>query len=174
MKLIKLSLALLLSTATFSYANTPSDASINKLAEIVPYELLFQEVVFSPYEMELQSLAYAVQNDQKLTAKQREDAIQAYKTYADNLIKELSTPAKKAELKKAYITSAKQNYTQEEVDALLVFYSNKVLQSALDKGDKVAEGYIKGIEKSTTDAITKYDKTHRTKTEDAIKRITNK
>lgn len=170
----KIAIAILMTiSSTAAFASTPSDSSVNKLVELTPYAEVFKSVAFGGYERELQGLAYSVSNDDKLTDKQREDAIQAYKSYAENLIKTIDTPAKQAEIKKAYANAVKKVYSQDEVNALIAFYDNKVLQTALAKDDEVLTNYLQSLEKSTTDAMDKYNKTHRTKMEDAIKRITN-
>lgn len=156
-----------------AFANTPSDASLEELSKVAPYEQAFMDIAFSGLQLSGEELAYGLANDSKLSEKQRTDALKVYETYANNLIKTVNTPAKKAELKKAYTNAAKQTYTQAEIDALLAFANNKVLQDALKKQDIVLDKYIGSVEKSTMDAIEKYQKANLTKMQDNIKRITN-
>lgn len=160
--------------ASVAHANTPSDASINKLAEIMPYEQVFGNAAFGNLEIAGQALAHNIAQDAALSDKQREEAFKTFTVYAENLTKQFDTPAKKAELKKAFIAAAKKTYTQAEVDALIAFHENQVLQSALSKGDAVIDDYLTAVQKSTTDTIAKYEKANRTKMEDSIKRILNK
>lgn len=173
---MKLTHAILLASTLFAglaHASTPSDSSVNRLLEVAPYEDIFNSVTFSGLEYSGEQLAYELANNSKLTDKQRADALKVYETYANNLIKEVNTPAKKTELKKAYTNAVKQTYTQDEVDALLAFLDNKVLQQALQKERQVMEAYLGSVEKSTVATIEKYNKAHLTKTQDSIKRITN-
>ncbi len=163
-----------LGLAPMAYATTPSDTSLNQLAELMPYEAVFAEAVFAPLEMEGQALAYSLQNDTSLSDTQRQDALKAFDDYAKGLVKELGTPAKKAELKKAYIAAAKASYTQEEVDALTAFYSNKVAQSALAKSDTVLSTYMQSINDATTKTISSYEQKHLTTFQDKVKRILDK
>lgn len=47
---------------------------------------------------------------------------------------------------KSYITVAKRHYTQQEVDAMIAFYSTDIGQSIVDKQAMVAEDYIMKFE----------------------------
>ncbi len=175
MKIFKF--AILTATMTFgalSYANTPSDASLAKLAEIMPYTGVFVEAALTPLEIDRERLMYAVSQDATLTDKQRTDAIKVFDEYAQNLIKNFDTPAKKEELKKAYIAAAKQHFTQAEVDAMIAFYGSQVGISALKKESSVYEAYLKSVEQNTTKVIADYKQANDLKMEDSIKRILNK
>lgn len=152
----------------------PSDSSLNKLADVVPYESIFAEAILAPIYLEGESLAQALAADPSLTDKQRTEALKTFESYAQNLIKELNTPAKKAELKKAYIAAAKQGYTQAEVDAQIAFYGSEVGKSALKKEEAVFGAYMKSVGPSTTKTIQDYQQKNGIKMQDNIKRILNK
>ena len=161
-------------TLTSAQANTPSDASLTRLASIMPYEGLFAEAVFAPLELERERLIYLVTQDTALSDTQRKDALKAFDDYAQKLVKQFDNPAKKEQLKKAYIDSAKQRFTQAEVDAMLAFYGSEVGKSALNKEAAVYDAFLKSVEKDTLATLESYQKANDLALEDAIKRILNK
>lgn len=166
-------LALSLS-AVAAHASTPSDASLNRLAEITPYEAIFGDEIIAPLLADRNALIYSINQDDSLNEQQRKDAVKAYDDYADGLLRLFSTDAKKKELKAAYIAAAKQHYTQSEIDALIAFYGSDVGKSALKKEPNVYDSYLKAVESSTSSTLDAYAKANQVKTQDAIKRILNK
>lgn len=174
MKLIKstlVGLTLLMPSLAFA---TPTDSSLAKLAEVMPYEALFFDSVIAPIEEERHMLAYNLANDKSLTDDQRKKAIKAFDDYAEKLVKTLDTPATKKELKDAYIKSAKANYTQAEVDAQVAFYGSTAGKSALQKNQKVIGDYMKAVAPAGMAKIESYQKANLTPMQDNIKRILNK
>lgn len=153
---------------------SPSDSSVAKLAELVPYEALFFESVIAPIEDERQMLAYGLANDKDINDDQRKKAITAFDDYAQNLVKTLDTAATKKELKDAYIKSAKTHYTQAEVDAQIAFYGSEAGKSALQKSQKVLGDYMKAVAPKGLAKIEEYQKKNLTPMQDNIKRILNK
>lgn len=157
----------------FAFAS-PSEQSLTKLAETMPYEALFFEAAIAPIEEERMALAYGLSNDNALTDEQRKKAMQAFDEYAEKLVKTLDTKATKDELKKAYINAARQNFTQAEVDAQIAFYGSKDGKSALEKSQKVYGDYLKSVSTNAEKTIESYQKTNLTKMQDKIKQILGK
>lgn len=163
--------AMLLPAVSFA---APSEQSLTKLADIMPYEALFFEAAIAPIEEERAALAYGLANDPTLTDEQRKNAMETFDDYAKKLVKSLDTKATKDELKKAYINSARQNFTQAEVDAQVAFYGSKDGKSALEKGDKVYGEYMKAVAPNAQKTIETYQKANMTKMQDKIKQILKK
>lgn len=172
MKLKSLMLAAMLLPATVFAA--PTDASVAKLADLVPYEALFFESIIAPIEDERQMLAYSLANDKSLNDEQRKKAMQAFDDYAEKLVKTLDTPATKKELKDAYLKAAKTHYTQAEIDAQVAFYGSEAGKSALQKSQKVLGDYMKAVAPKGLTKIEDYQKKNLTSMQDNIKRILNK
>lgn len=155
-------------------ASTPSDASVQKLAELTPYEDVFFDNIIAPIVDERNALLYGLMNDSTLTDDQRQKAMQAFDAYVDNLIKVLDTPETKAELKTAYVRTAKAQYTQAEVDAQIAFYGSDAGKSALQKRNGVLSGYLETVMPTNIAKVEAYQTTHLTPMQDTIKRILNK
>lgn len=162
---------LLLPSLSFA---APTNASVTKLAELVPYEALFFESVIAPVEDERYALAYSLSNDKTINDDQRKKAMKAFDDYAEKLVKTLDTPAIKKELKDAYIKSAKANYTQAEIDAQIAFYGSAAGKSAMQKSEKVIGDYMKEVAPKGISKIEEYQKKNLTSMQDNIKRILNK
>lgn len=173
MKLLKSLLFATVLTAGLAYA-TPSDNSLNQLAEVMPYEALFFETVIAPINEERMALAYGLSSDPSLTDDQRQKALQAFDDYAENLIKTLDTPATQAELKKSYISAARKHFTQAEVDAQIAFYGSEAGKSVMAKSDGVINDYLKTVVPTGISRIESYQKANLTPMQDNIKRILNK
>lgn len=153
---------------------SPTQSSVTKLAELVPYEAVFFDLVISPIEQERQALAYTLTSDTTLTDTQRKNAIKAFDDYAQNLIKVINTPAIKQELKNNYINSAIANYTQAEVDAQIAFYGSEAGKSALQKNEKVLGDYMQNMTPKGLKVLEEYQKKNLMPMQDSIKRILNK
>lgn len=174
MKLTKYTCALLLAmTSTFATA-APSDSSLNELSAVMPYEAVFFEMAVAPISQDRLALIYSLQNDTSLTDAQREKALKTFDDYAEKMLKQLDTDANKAALKKAYISAARNNFTQAEIDAQIAFYGSQNGQSALQKTDKVYADFIKAVAPSAEQTLSDYQKTNFTKMQDELKRILNK
>lgn len=170
----KLSFLLLSVCLGLSAHATPSATSLNQLAEVLPYEAVFFEAFVTPISEERAVLAYNLANDTSLSDKQRTDALTAFDNYAKTLIESLDTPAIKESLKTAYINTARNTYTQEEVNALLAFYGSPAGQSALEKEDGVLRSYMQTVTPTGINIIETHQKTHLIPLQDTIKRILNK
>lgn len=153
---------------------TPTDTSVSKLAEIVPYEALFFENIVAPLEQEKMVLAYTLSHDPTLSDDTRQKALQTFDNYAENLIKKFDTKAYKDKLKKAYINSAKANFSQAEIDAQIAFYGSPTGQSALQKTDKVYDEFLQALTDDTQKILMDYQKNNSIKMQDDIKRILGK
>lgn len=151
----------------------PTQASLNQLAEVMPYEDLFFSTVITPLEQERQALAYSLASNPNLSDSERQQAIKAYDAYADGLIKAIDTPATKSTLKNAYINAAK-NYSQAEIDALLAFYGSSAGKSALQKSEQVTVNYLQTGASSVATIIDNYQKMHRNTLENTLKQTLDK
>ena len=163
-----LGLTILVALPLASFAN-PSATSLERLAEVTSYEAVFFDEVVAPLSYRRAQLAQSLQADQTLTQKQRDDALKIFDTYAENLLKTLDTPQTQAELKSAFISAAKQHFTQAEVDAQVAFYGSASGKSALQKRDAVLERYLKGLVSSAQVKIDAYEKAHLAKMEADLK-----
>lgn len=172
MKVKAILLALLLSPILA--VATPSDSSLQQLSEVMPYEALFFDSIVTPIEQERITLIYALENDSKLTDDQRKKAVQAFDSYAQNLVKQFDTKAQKDKLKKSYLQSAKANFTQDEVNAQLAFYGSQHGKSALEKTQKVYEDFMQSVGQDTQKTFENYQKNQGIKMQDEVKRILNK
>ena len=65
------------------------------------------------------------------------------KKYATRSIAEINTPQVRTQLRKAALDGMKTVYTQEEVNALIGFYSTAVGQSIMDKTPRYLEATMK-------------------------------
>lgn len=168
--------SLLFSTALLSSLAfaAPSESSLNKLAQVMPYESLFLEAVIAPITNERVALAYSLSNDSTLSDTQRKDALKAFDDYAKNYIALFDNAATKEALKKSYIDAARKHFAQDEADAQIVFYGSAEGKRALEKSSQVYGDYMQSVAKQLQSKIDTYQKTNLTKMQDKVKQILKK
>lgn len=153
---------------------TPSDKSLEELSKLSSYELVFYENVTTPLMMERAALAEGMAQDSSLSDEQRKKALEIYDNYAKGLLNALDNDKVRASLKKAYLQSAKSNYTQGEVDAQLAFYGSSHGQSALKKQEIVLSNYLKSAGESNQQTVESYENKHLQKMNDELKKVLKK
>ncbi|WP_283120263.1 DUF2059 domain-containing protein [Neisseria elongata] len=125
-----------------AFAATPSDASLGRLFEVQKMDALLDQSFQS-----MESIVLSDPNVQKFLKDAPEDKrpqLEAVlKKYANQSIAEINTPQVRAQLRKATLEGMKTVYTQEEVNALIGFYSTAVGQSIMDKTPRYLEATVK-------------------------------
>jgi len=121
-----------------AFAATPSDASLERLFEVQKMDALLDQSFQS-----MEGIVLSDPNVQKFLKDAPEDKrpqLEAVlKKYATRSIAEINTPQVRAQLRKAALDGTKTVLTQEEVNALIGFYSTAVGQSILDKMPRYLE-----------------------------------
>lgn len=121
-----------------AFAATPSDASLERLFEVQKMDALLDQSFQS-----MEGIVLSDPNVQKFLKDAPEDKrpqLEAVlKKYATRSIAEINTPQVRAQLRKATLDGMKTVYTQEEVNALIGFYSTAVGQSIMDKTPRYLE-----------------------------------
>ena len=127
-----------LALCTNAFAATPSDASLERLFEVQKMDALLDQSFQS-----MEGIVLSDPNVQKFLKDAPEDKrpqLEAVlKKYATQSIAEINTPQVRAQLRKAALDGTKTVLTQEEVNALIGFYSTAVGQSILDKMPRYLE-----------------------------------
>ena len=125
-----------------AFAVTPSDASLERLFEVQKMDALLEQSFQS-----MEGIVLSDPNVQKFLKDAPEDKrpqLEAVlKKYATRSIAEINTPQVRAQLRKAALDGMKTVYTQEEVNALIGFYSTAVGQSIMDKTPRYLEATMK-------------------------------
>jgi len=121
-----------------AFAATPSNASLERLFEVQKMDALLDQSFQS-----MEGIVLSDPNVQKFLKDAPEDKrpqLEAVlKKYATRSIAEINTPQVRAQLRKAALDGTKTVLTQEEVNALIGFYSTAVGQSILDKMPRYLE-----------------------------------
>ena len=121
-----------------AFAAQPSDASLERLFEVQKMDALLDQSFQS-----MEGIVLSDPNVQKFLKDAPEDKrpqLEAVlKKYATRSIAEINTPQVRAQLRKAALDGTKTVLTQEEVNALIGFYSTAVGQSILDKMPRYLE-----------------------------------
>ena len=121
-----------------AFAAPPSDASLEHLFEIQRMDALLDQSFQRVGGMILANPK--IQNFLKDAPEDKRPQLEAVlKKYANQSIAEMNTPQVRAQLRKAALDGMKTVYTQEEVNALIGFYSTAVGQSILDKMPRYLE-----------------------------------
>ena len=125
-----------------AFAAPPSDASLERLFEVQKMDALLYQSFQS-----MEGIVLSDPNVQKFLKDAPEDKrpqLEAVlKKYANQSIAEINTPQVRAQLRKATLDGMKTVYTQEEVNALIGFYSTAVGQSIMDKTPRYLEATVK-------------------------------
>ena len=125
-----------------AFAATPSDASLERLFEIQRMDALLDQSFQRVGDMILANPK--IQNFLKDAPADKRPQLEAVlKKYANQSIAEINTPQVRTQLRKAALDGMKTVYTQEEVNALIGFYSTAVGQSIMDKTPRYLEATMK-------------------------------
>lgn len=139
-----------------AFAATPNDASLERLFEVQKMDALLDQSFQSMESIVLSNPN--IQNFLKDTpADKRPQLEAALKNHANRMVAEINTPKVRAQLRKATMDGVKTVLTQEEVDALIGFYSTEVGQSILDKMPRYLEATMNPMMTIITE---KYEKSN--------------
>ncbi|MFW2178381.1 MULTISPECIES: DUF2059 domain-containing protein [unclassified Moraxella] len=122
--------------ATQTVSQMPSIESLEKLLTVMQFDKSLDEMNQQSVAMveDMMKKAFAqMPKDNKLTDEQNQQMQQAVQQFTQELISEQNTPAMRQQFKNAYIESAKVVYNQQEVDAMLAFYSSPMGQQIVAK-----------------------------------------
>ena len=121
-----------------AFAAPPGDKSLERLFEVQKMDALLDQSFQS-----MEGIVLSDPNVQKFLKDAPEDKrpqLEAVlKKYATQSIAEINTPQVRAQLRKAALDGTKTVLTQEEVNALIGFYSTAVGQSIMDKTPRYLE-----------------------------------
>lgn len=139
---------------TNAFAAPPSDASLERLFEVQRMESMLdqsfqglqrtQNFVLSEPDIQ-ESL-------RNIPEEKRPQVVAILKKYAEQSVADINTPKVRAQMRKVALEEMKAFYTQEEVNALIDFYSTPIGQSVLDKTPL----YVEATVKSSMPIIMKY------------------
>ncbi|KPN71252.1 DUF2059 domain-containing protein [Neisseria sp. 83E34] len=133
-----LALTTFLFAATFTYAATPSDASLERLLEVQQFDKILDDSFKSIPAVASNTLVLKQALDQVPAEKQ--DAVKAkVDQYIQKMTKNLDNKKTRAEIRRLTIQSVRTIYTQEEVDTLIAFYSTPIGQSINAKTPRYME-----------------------------------
>lgn len=168
---ILLAMTTLVSASVFA---VPTTKSLEELAQLSGYETVFYENIATPLMMERMALIESMIQDDKLTDEQRKQAVKIYDDYAEGLLSSLDTDTTKTALKNAYLSAAKANYTQGEVDAQVAFYGSENGKNALKKQEAVLSTYMQNASNASKSTITTYENANLKKMQENIKKVLKK
>ena len=125
-----------------AFAATPSDASLERLFEVQKMDALLDQSF-----QKVGSIMLADPNIQNFLrdapVEKRPQLEAVLKNHANRIVAEINTPQVRAQLRKAALDGTKTVLTQEEVNALIGFYSTAVGQSIMDKTPRYLEATMK-------------------------------
>ncbi|SSY81013.1 DUF2059 domain-containing protein [Alysiella crassa] len=159
--------ALLITTPTF--AQTPSDESVNKLIQLTESE----KVLEINHEVGIQAATEAIWQQALPQPKmgdqtQRNQIIDIVDEFQENVKKRIFSPSMREAELNVLRRALKQNYTQEEIDAQLQFYSTPigrqiiakqavyVEQTARDLAELTQKRYAAAIEAELPQSMAKF------------------
>ena len=130
-----------------AFAAPPSDASLERLFEVQRMESMLdqsfqglqrtQNFVLSEPDIQ-ESL-------RNIPEEKRPQVVAILKKYAEQSVADINTPKVRAQMRKVALEEMKAFYTQEEVNALIDFYSTPIGQSVLDKTPRYVEATVKSM-----------------------------
>lgn len=139
-----LATAIVFSTTMLSaQAATPTDASLTKLMQVTHTAEMIESSIGNQIEV-IEPVITSQLEKQDLTPAQRRRANAVITKYVTQLLQ--GSKAQVSQIaQKDFIDVAKKNYTQEEVDAQIAFYSSEVGQSIVNKQPKVLQEFTVSI-----------------------------
>lgn len=139
-------LTALLAPALPATAGTPSEASARQLVRLQDMEGTFQQMAPG---LEAEIRRQLAQTEKLYAASRHPAAKQSLDTvnriYRQAATAVMTSPQTAAELEALSVKAVREVYTQEEVDAMLAFYSSPAGRSVLQKTARYAEAVIPGL-----------------------------
>lgn len=137
-----------------AFAAPPSDESLERLFEVQRMESMLDQS-FQGLQ-HTQNFVLSEPNIQEslrnIPEEKRPQVVAILKKYAEQSVADINTPKVRAQMRKVALEEMKAFYTQEEVNALIDFYSTPIGQSVLDKTPR----YVEATAKSMMPIVMKY------------------
>ena len=132
---------------TNTFAAPPSNASLERLFEVQRMESMldqsFQGVQRTQnFVLSEPDIQESLRN---IPEEKRPQVVAILKKYAEQSVADINTPKVRAQMRKVALEEMKAFYTQEEVNALIDFYSTPIGQSVLDKTPRYVEATVKSM-----------------------------
>lgn len=165
-----LALTTFLFAATFTYAATPSDASLERLLEVQQFDKLMDDSFKSIPAIASQTLVLKQALEQVPAEKQ--DAVKAkVDQYIQKMTKELDNKKTRTEIRRLTVQNIRTIYTQEEVDTLIAFYSTPIGQSINAKTSQYMEAVMTAVPAVFERDLAKFDQKYGPKLKRDISQI---
>lgn len=111
---------------------TPNEASLKKLVSISNFDQVYNNVIASIPQFVTQHL-HTQKLLQKVPPEKQQTVNQIIQNHVQQLVQNINTPEFKQQLKQLQIDTLREIYTQEEIDAMIAFYSSPIGQSIINK-----------------------------------------
>lgn len=143
---ISLSLSLMAIPTLSAQAAVPTDASLMKLIKVTKVIETMNDMSSDNEvtEQVMQTMLASMPNSE-LTAAQRKRFDEIVLKYSNEMTSKDNVETLNRLITNAYVKSAKQHFSQEEVDAQIAFYSSQVGQSIVDKQPEMMKDYMAKI-----------------------------
>jgi hypothetical protein len=143
---ISLSLSVMAIPTLSAQAAVPTDASLMKLIKVTKVIETMNDMSSDNEvtEQVMQTMLASMPNSE-LTAAQRKRFDEIVLKYSKEMTSKDNVETLNRQITNAYVQSAKQHFSQEEVDAQIAFYSSQVGQSIVDKQPEMMKDYMAKI-----------------------------
>ena len=125
-----LGLLFMLNTA---WADTPSQASLERLFALQDFDKMIDDTIQQVQKQHLIDINQLPTQVKNLSKEKQAALIQVVNRYTVELMNAINTPDTRAQIRHLAIDSARKIYTQQEVNALIQFYSTPEGHSVLAK-----------------------------------------
>lgn len=143
MKKYLLGAALFLSAAA-ALAAPPSEESLERLMQVQHVDKMLDEMFAKLPALTMNQVQEQGILDQ-VPADKRQAVKAATERYLEKMAADIRSPAFTGRFKALFVAEAAKTYTQEEVDALIAFYSTPVGQSVLAKQPQFFERFMPAV-----------------------------
>lgn len=154
MKKYLLGAALFLSAAT-AFAAPPSEESLERLMQVQHVDKVLDEMFAKVPALTIDMVQKQGMLD-RVPADKRQAVKAATERYLENMAADIRSPAFTGRFKALFAAEAAKTYTQEEVDALIAFYSTPVGQSVLAKQPQFFERFTPSLTRLTNEVTEKH------------------
>lgn len=138
--------SLMLVPTLSAQAASPTDESLLQLIEVTKVVEMMDDMASDSgiAEQVTQSMLASLPSD-NLTAEQREGLEQIVSEYSKEMTDISDMKNLNQQVVAAYLETAKQHFTQQEVDAQIAFYSSDEGQSIIDKQPAMMKDYMEQV-----------------------------
>ena len=152
-----------------AFAAPPSDVSLERWLDTQNFDRDIEKNMINGFNVGFKP--YADKALAKIPEAKKDQVAKAFNRYRENVLKDLITPEAKQAVRNTLLKNAREIYTQEEIDGMIVFYGSPVGQAVVAKNPHLIKKSMSEIAVSQTALAEKIAQNHLPEFTEELRRI---